>query len=103
MRNHSSVVVAASASGSGGFPLIYIAGALCCLLFVVGVVAVIVLSVRASRRKANSAQSVAYRPMQAPSAAGPVDVADQLRKLAELRDAGVLTEDEFQAQKAKLL
>jgi len=33
----------------------------------------------------------------------PVDVADQLRKLAELRDQGVLTDEEFAAQKAKLL
>jgi hypothetical protein len=31
------------------------------------------------------------------------DLADQLRKLADLRDAGVLTEDEFAAQKTKLL
>jgi hypothetical protein len=30
-------------------------------------------------------------------------VADELKKLAELREAGVLTEPEFQAQKAKLL
>ena len=30
-------------------------------------------------------------------------VADQLHKLAELRDRGVLTEEEFQAQKAKIL
>ncbi len=37
------------------------------------------------------------------SAAQPVDVADELRKLAGLRDEGILTEDEFQAQKAKLL
>src|SRR4051812_29538669 len=29
--------------------------------------------------------------------------ADELAKLAELRDRGVLTEDEFSAQKAKLL
>ncbi len=29
--------------------------------------------------------------------------ADELRKLAELRDSGVLTADEFAAQKAKLL
>jgi hypothetical protein len=28
---------------------------------------------------------------------------DQLRKLGELRDAGILTEEEFAAQKAKLL
>jgi hypothetical protein len=32
-----------------------------------------------------------------------LDLADQLRKLADLRDAGILTEDEFAAQKAKLL
>lgn len=30
-------------------------------------------------------------------------VADELAKLAQLRDAGVLTEDEFASQKAKLL
>ncbi len=30
-------------------------------------------------------------------------VADELRKLADLRDAGVLTEEEFAAQKARLL
>ena len=33
----------------------------------------------------------------------PVDVADQLRKLAELRDQGILTEEEFAVQKQKLL
>jgi hypothetical protein len=33
----------------------------------------------------------------------PLDVADQLMKLATLRDQGVLTEDEFASQKAKLL
>jgi hypothetical protein len=35
--------------------------------------------------------------------AQPTDVADQLMKLAELRDRGVLSDDEFTAQKAKLL
>ena len=40
----------------------------------------------------------------APAAGGaPVDVADQLRKLADLRDQGILTEEEFAVQKAKLL
>jgi hypothetical protein len=40
-----------------------------------------------------------------PSAPPPptIDVADQLRKLAELRDQGILTDEEFAAQKAKLL
>jgi len=31
------------------------------------------------------------------------DALDQLRKLGELRDAGVLTDDEFNAKKAELL
>jgi hypothetical protein len=38
-----------------------------------------------------------------PPAAPQLDLPDQLRKLADLRDAGILTEDEFAAQKAKLL
>ncbi|MFC6011123.1 PH domain-containing protein [Nocardia lasii] len=33
----------------------------------------------------------------------PTLIADELRKLAELRELGVLTDDEFTAQKAKLL
>ncbi|MCX5044668.1 SHOCT domain-containing protein [Aldersonia sp. NBC_00410] len=33
----------------------------------------------------------------------PTSVADELMKLAQLRDAGVLTPEEFEAQKAKLL
>ena len=35
--------------------------------------------------------------------AGSTDVAEQLAKLSQLRDQGVLSEDEFAAQKAKLL
>jgi hypothetical protein len=35
--------------------------------------------------------------------AAPVSSADELAKLAQLRDSGVLTEAEFAAQKAKLL
>lgn len=31
------------------------------------------------------------------------DVYDQLKKLGELRDAGILTDDEFQAKKARIL
>ncbi len=43
-------------------------------------------------------------PAGPPPQAGPQpDLADQLRKLADLRDAGILTEAEFAAQKAKLL
>jgi hypothetical protein len=43
-------------------------------------------------------------PAAAPPPAEPQpDLADQLRKLADLRDAGILTDEEFAAQKAKLL
>jgi transcription initiation factor TFIID subunit TAF12 len=43
-------------------------------------------------------------PAPAPAAgAGMGSVLDQLKQLGELKDAGVLTEAEFEAQKAKLL
>jgi hypothetical protein len=42
-------------------------------------------------------------PAAPAASAAPVDVADQLRKLAELRDQGILTEEEFSVQKQKLL
>lgn len=35
--------------------------------------------------------------------AAPLDLADQLTKLAALREQGILTDEEFNAQKAKLL
>lgn len=40
---------------------------------------------------------------QKQTGAVPVDAADQLKKLGELRDAGVVTEAEFEAKKAELL
>jgi hypothetical protein len=50
------------------------------------------------------APGVPQAPAPAPApAAPPVDLADQLRKLATLRDEGILSEEEFAAQKAKLL
>ena len=51
-------------------------------------------------------QQYAPAAQYAPEPAGPAsqqDMIDQLKQLGELRDAGVLTEDEFAAQKAKLL
>ncbi|HVM09876.1 MAG TPA: PH domain-containing protein [Acidimicrobiales bacterium] len=39
----------------------------------------------------------------APAGPGSVDIADQLRKLAELRDEGILTDEEFALQKQRLL
>lgn len=38
-----------------------------------------------------------------PATAQPVDVAAQLHQLASLRDAGILSEDEFAAKKAEIL
>ena len=40
---------------------------------------------------------------QAPAASSTDDMLGQLQKLGELKTAGVLTEAEFQAQKAKIL
>jgi hypothetical protein len=34
---------------------------------------------------------------------GPIDIAEQLEKLADLRDRGVLTDAEFEDQKQRLL
>jgi hypothetical protein len=52
-------------------------------------------------------QEVAAAPAAsaAAPAAGPAggNVLDQIQQLAELKDAGVLTEEEFTAQKRKLL
>jgi Short C-terminal domain len=48
------------------------------------------------------AQQQAYAKQQAPPAP-PVDTISQLKELAELKTQGILTEEEFQAQKAKLL
>ena len=42
-------------------------------------------------------------PAPAPAPAQEVDVASQLERLADLKDQGILTEEEFTAQKAKLL
>jgi hypothetical protein len=42
-------------------------------------------------------------PAPAPAAGGGTDVVSQLTELAKLRDAGVLSPEEFEAAKAKLL
>lgn len=50
------------------------------------------------------AQQAAAQQAAAPApAASPVDVVGQLTQLAALRDQGVLTDAEFEAQKAKIL
>ncbi len=59
----------------------------------------------AAKQQAKYAQQGAGAPPSEP--AGPpgdqVDVVEQLKKFAALRDQGVLTDEEFAAQKAKLL
>jgi hypothetical protein len=77
------------------------------------------VSNRVSRRQANrwSQQEAAQQPQYAqqappppqyvqqapPPPAPPVDTVAQLKGLAELRDQGILTDAEFEAQKAKVL
>jgi membrane protease subunit (stomatin/prohibitin family) len=48
------------------------------------------------------AQQAQQAPVPAPRAAGP-SMTDQLNQLADLRNQGVLSADEFAAAKAKLL
>jgi hypothetical protein len=48
------------------------------------------------------APAPAAAPAPAPAAGGP-SMIDQLKELGELKAQGILTEDEFVAQKAKLL
>jgi Short C-terminal domain len=49
------------------------------------------------------AQQQAYAPPPQPAAPAQTDVIGQLQKLGELKAAGILTEEEFAAQKAKIL
>ena len=65
------------------------------------------VSNRVSRRQAQkwgAEEAQQAPPQQAPAAAAPAaDPIAQLKQLGELRDSGVLTEAEFEAQKAKIL
>jgi hypothetical protein len=72
------------------------------------------VSNRVSRRQAQrwGEQEQQQAPMQAEPAAAPpaaapapggASVIDQLKELGELKAQGILTEDEFAAQKAKIL
>ena len=69
-----------------------------------------VVSNRVSRRQANrwarqEEQQYAQEPQyyQQPPPAPPRDTVTQLKELAELKDRGILTDAEFQGQKAKIL
>jgi len=48
-------------------------------------------------------QQPQYYPQQPPAAAPPRDTVTQLKELADLKSQGILTDAEFQAQKAKIL
>ena len=68
------------------------------------------VSNRVSRRQANrwsqQEQQQYYEPEPAPPpppAAPAADPIEQLKELAELKNQGILTEEEFAAQKAKIL
>lgn len=74
------------------------------------------VSNRVSRRQGNrwneQAEAEAYEQQMAQQAAAPpppppagpnADSMAQLKELGELRDSGILTEEEFAAQKAKIL
>jgi hypothetical protein len=68
------------------------------------------VSNRVSRRQASrwadqEAQQGGYQeaPPQATPPQASADPIQQLKELGELRDSGVLTEEEFAAQKAKIL
>jgi len=65
------------------------------------------VSNRVSRRQANRwAQQEEQQYAQQPPptyAAPPRDTVTQLKELAELKSQGILTDAEFQAQKAKIL
>ena len=66
------------------------------------------VSNRVSRRQANrwsqqEAATYAEPPPPPPAAASGQDTLEQLKELGELKAAGVLTQEEFDAQKAKIL
>jgi hypothetical protein len=72
------------------------------------------VSNRVTRRQANrwaAQEAQTYEPPSSPGAAPPAaapgsgdsDPIEQLTKLAALKDQGILTEEEFAAQKARIL
>lgn len=57
----------------------------------------------AVRTRMGKVSATLETPAQASPEAAEPDASDQLRKLASLRDDGILTEDEFQAKKTEFL
>jgi membrane protease subunit (stomatin/prohibitin family) len=58
---------------------------------------------QAADAQTNQEQEAAPAPAPAPAAAPEQDTITQLKELAALKDQGILTEEEFAAQKAKIL
>ncbi len=55
------------------------------------------------QQAAVQAQSAPQQMAPAPAAGGEGSMIDQLKELGQLKEQGILTEEEFAAQKAKLL
>ena len=79
---------------------------------VAGTATVVAGSVSRHQQQKAAAQEAAAQPIpEAPPAAAPAapaggmspDAIEELKQLAQLKDQGILTEEEFAAQKAKIL
>lgn len=68
------------------------------------IVGATIASSRANKRAAQQAQSAQSQPAQQQAATPSTDDAiEQIKKLAELRNQGILTDAEFDVKKKKLL
>ena len=63
---------------------------------------VIVFGARTASRRYKSNKTVLHYPAQRPSS-NSTSIADELEKLANLRDRGIITDEEFESQKKKLM
>ncbi|HEU4947659.1 MAG TPA: SHOCT domain-containing protein [Kribbella sp.] len=59
--------------------------------------------IAAEREQAYQQTAAPQAPVEAPAAPPAADPIERLKALAELKSQGVLTEEEFAAQKAKIL
>ena len=81
------------------------AGWMIFLIFVPIIAAVVYLITRGDKMRERQMADVANQEEALRQRLGvtPVSTADEIAKLAALRDSGTLTEEEFQAQKARLV
>ena len=61
------------------------------------------IEAEAAETPSSSPQPAATPPPAATAASGQADYIEELKKLAELKDAGIITEEEFEAKKKQLL